>query len=304
VAWGIANDASADCYEYHVRSMLASGPVVAVVENVQLTRVLEINGVLGVPTILCPQNLDSLAFAASLGHPRLRSVGRDFRREVQSIIACEQRLLISTTECSIVGGLGVRCSHYPYRPVGHVKEYFEQLRRRRKDVRPGRFLLVGTADWGPTRDSIQWFLDEVLRPGIPFGTTVTVVGAGTERLMSVGNPIRGVNCMGRLDDGEFAEQLARAEAILVPHVCGFGALTRLADLTCAGIPIIASRQATYGLAIPPGVRTVDNSANCWHSAMKEVRDQSFGAQDYEEWYRGVEPTLRNALRNIGTVSGS
>jgi hypothetical protein len=189
------------------------------------------------------------------------------------------------------------CRHYPYRPTGAVRKSFDRSRRLREQTsRDGRlFLLLGTVEWGPTRDSLLWFLDEIVKKALPNDATLVVAGGGTETLAQQRRFPAQVEVKGRLDQGQFEDHLARAQAVLVPHRCGFGALTRLADVTCAGVPVIVSKQATYGLSTPPGAIPVEDTPEAWGTAMESVRGLEVTREEYDQWYHRQATTLCDVL---------
>jgi hypothetical protein len=146
--------------------------------------------------------------------------------------------------------------------------------------------MLGSAGHVTTGASMRWLIEQIRQNGLPPGTRVVVAGTGTERLLPAGQTVTGLQLRGWVAQDELDQLLTRAQAALIPQQLGFGALTRLSEFACAGIPAIVSRSATYAIDLPPGVVSVADRWPAWRAALDEVRrlPQQSGAE-YETWER-------------------
>lgn len=291
-------------------------PAVAVIGHPDFAELTAINRRLGIPTIGCPQNLESLAvlapgaFAGRPGQePLFDALGRgidglsivaDLAAELRALGELDARLMISQVEAGFVGGIGLPCDYYPYLPVGRVREGLDAIRQRRTKatVESGLLLMIGSALYGPIRASLQWLLTEVQASGLPDGTRLIVAGEQTERLLPPGVMIPGVELRGRLSQPELDDVLARASCGLVPQIRGFGALTRLPEFACAGIPVVTSAHPLHAMDLTPGVGVAGASCDSWCTAIVAAlsRGGNVPWSEYLAWEarqsRPITPTLQ------------
>jgi hypothetical protein len=81
---------------------------------------------------------------------------------------------------------------------------------------------------------------------------------------------------------------------------GFGALTRLPELSCAGVQAIVSRHATLAIDSPPGTEIVDDDWDAWWAKMEEMgRDvPRLSLADYEAWEASQPRILTSVVKRI------
>jgi hypothetical protein len=290
-------------YERLIKSVQT--PAVCVVEHPGFADLLPINKHYGIPTIICPQNVESLdagmKFHSSKWGIYAKSI--DFANEFAVFEECNERLFISKVETALVSALGLTSHYYPYRPVGRIRERHLQIRQARAQggVESGMFLLLGTAKHETTWESFAWFVQTVQAHGLPGGVKVVVVGSGTDKLLPAANSVPGLELRGWLEQDELDRLLVRANAVLIPQRSGFGALTRLPELACAGVPAIVSRHASYALNTPPGLEILDD--NCWDTWYTKI--EQFARQkaqlpdnDYYAWEEEQPKTLEVVLKKF------
>lgn len=272
-------------YEDVVRS--ATPPLVCVMEHPGFSAVAAVNRRYGVRTVGCPQNLESLdtflpRLDDSLG---LKAKSLDLASELAVAAGWDERLFISRVEAGVVSGLGLTSTFYPYLPAGEARERLLAVRAaRRKAARePGLFLMLGTSGHETTRRALSWWLDAARRQPLPAGVRVIVGGLRTGDLAREGPVPERVELRDWIASHELDALLARVCGFLVPQTLGFGAVTRLADLACAGVPVIASEQALWAVSVPPGVRGVPNDWPAWTGEMSRLANETVPAAGYEEW---------------------
>ncbi|MFC2029458.1 hypothetical protein ACFLWA_01875 [Chloroflexota bacterium] len=237
------------------------------VDDARFAEVIAVNRRRGIRTIACVQNLQSLDLARvdPQKPSTLVSTSIDFAHEMEVLARCSERLFISKVETGLLGGLGVRSHYYPYRPVGQVRSRLEFIRQGRCELpaQRGMFLMLGSAAHRTTNESFRWFVSKALVHGLPDGVRVVIGGSKTETLLPGGATAPGIELKGWLEQDELDRLLVETTAVLCPQRTGFGALTRLSELACAGVPVLASRHASFAIDPTPGLHVVDDSWEAW-----------------------------------------
>jgi hypothetical protein len=233
---------------------------VAVLDDSRFELLIDINERFQVATIACPQNLESLDWGlADAGQKRQRKIrSRDLAHELGILSKCSERLFISKAETALVGGCGLPAHYYPYVPVGQIRRWAEDVRRRRQQGSPehGLFLMIGSAVHPPTFQAFHWFVQHALTNGLPKGVRVVVIGRGTNKLLPDKKSVPGLEIRGWVEQSEMEQLLVSSWSVLVPQFQGLGSLTRLPELASAGVPVLVSRHPTLALDVPPNASVV------------------------------------------------
>ena len=305
-----------DYYSRKVKEM--AGPAVCVIDHTRFTELIAINRDRGIPTISCTQNLDALgddfdslaSNLAACSDPNVKTKQRlavyatmtDFANELQSLAQCNERLFLSKIEAGLMSGLGLSYHYYPYLPVGGLRKRQEEIRRRRlsSSKEPGLFLLVGSASYAPIRQSCEWFIQQTKNHGLPPGVRVVVVGSGTNKLLPPGESVSGVELKGWTEQEELDLLLVRAQGVLVPQQFGFGAPTRLAELSCAGIPVIGCQHPTFAIDPPPGFHLTEGTWDAWYERIEQLNCQNTGVTeaDYNDWEAAQPKPLGKVVQDL------
>lgn len=267
-----------------------SQPVISIMEHVDSQGdLVKISQNRGIPTISCLQNLESLDTALINWSRRISiyAACADLADELNALAQCTRRLFISRVETSLVQGLGLSADYYPYMPVGIIRDRLLALRRRREAAKSQRkiFLVLGSAIHNTTRRSIEWLTQNIRTYGLPPGVKVLVIGAGTEQTLKPGENIAGLEFYGWLEQDKLEELLVAAQAVLLPQHMGFGAVTRLSEMACAGIPCITFNHPLYSIDSPPGIFTADMSWSSWETIIREMSSRviDVSAEEYTIW---------------------
>jgi hypothetical protein len=305
-----------DYYATRVKDCAARA--VCVMDHTQFAELIPINRKLRIPTVSCTQNFDALgddfdSIASNLAAYSADRVGMqqkiavfatmtNFANELQSLAQCDERLFISKLEAGLMSGFGLSYYYYPYIPVGALQERQEQIRRRRLtgDRERGLFLLIGSAFYGPIRQSCQWFIQNVKEHALPPGVRIVVVGSGTDKLLSPGESVPGIELKGWTEQEELDLLLERTQAVLVPQKFGFGAPTRLAELSCAGIPVIGCDHPTYAIDVPPGFHITEATWEAWYARIKQLsqEDNQVTEAEYNAWAGAQPKPLGKVVRDL------
>ncbi len=282
-----------DYYEYYLKSR-SHQKILSVVSGAQFTDALEVNHRLGIPTILCPQNLDSLAAHAcrEKSGNRINSACNSLCTELSEYSKAHLTLAISKVEYSLLKGLDLNVEFYPYRPSGLVRKALLDIRARRNETtrQAKKVILLGTAEWGPSAHGLISALDSIRKSPTPKAEFI-VAGQGTEKLMEPEDAKLGITFSGRLDDDQYIQTLATVAGAIVPVTVGFGAITRLADFSCAGLPVITTELAANGVNLPPGISIAKR--------MEEIADPLGllspppSMDKYLEWEKNNSPNWRD-----------
>ncbi|HEX8180975.1 MAG TPA: hypothetical protein VF525_15620 [Pyrinomonadaceae bacterium] len=302
-------------YEEQIKGL--AGQAVCVIDHTQFSELLPLNRKHGIPTISCTQNFDALAenfeaLTTSLhvfggGQTPRQQVGvyaalTDFANELQFLAQCDERLFISKLETGVTGSLGLRCHYHPYVPVGALRAQAERIRQRRETSAraAGLFLFVGTAAYGPIGKSCEWLIENVRQHGLPQGVRLVGVGAGTERLLPAGEVVPGLELKGWVEQAELDELLVQARAVLVPQQFGFGALTRLPELSCAGIPVIGCQHPSWAIDPPPGFEMLEAAWPAWAARIEQLSraEQRVFADDYDAWAAAQPQPLAHVISRL------
>lgn len=302
-------------YEQQVSNL---GPAVCVMEHAEFGELIRINRKHKIATVSCSQNLDALSQNFELLSRNLNAIHADgidtkqqtgiyaaivdFANELQVMAQCDERLFISKLEAGLIGGLGLTAQYYPYVPVGAIRERLWSIRQKRAATErsPGLFLMIGTADYGPIRKSCEWLIQQVRDKGLPHGVSIVVAGKGTDTLTKPGEVIPGMEFKGWVEQYELDQLLLEARAVLVPQRFGFGVPTRIAELACAGIPIIGDRHSTYAVDPPKSFHLVNASWESWLEKLIELSQTNGSASqdEYEDWERTQPRPLGEVVSSL------
>lgn len=113
-------------------------------------------------------------------------------------------------------------------------------------------LFVGSFGWAPNRDSLRWFLDEILpeirarRPD----TTVAVVGSGAPRWVLALEKDPAIHIYGQVDDA--LPYFRRARVIVVPLRIGSGIRVKIVQALAARRTVVTTSKGCEGLAVNHG----------------------------------------------------
>jgi hypothetical protein len=267
------------------------------------SEITRINTQRGIPTWACPQNLEIFDKYA-LAEARAKNIipfSTGFLQELNVLSSCEERLLISRTEAWFLEGLEIPVHYYPYVPVGDVRNTLLKIRQKRgkQSVDPRLFVMVGSSVHTSTGQSFDWFLRNASQNSLPENCRVVVAGKGTEIYREKYNHIKGLQFRGWLEPDELVELLCRAKAVLAPQLTGFGGLTRIPELACAGVPLIVSEHAAQSTNSPPDVIALPNQWTLWQKAIHDLSKESHAVLPdwlaYLEWEQQQPNPLKTLI---------
>lgn len=303
--WGQFNRYSAPDFSKAYQDVVAAlpRPLVCIMENAAFGRaLLPINKAAGIPTIACPQNIESWdrAIPFTTHDHRLKGLASlAFADEWQVFSECDAVLAISRIEQGLLRGLGIATEYYPYRPVGAIEQYWRNIRMQRENrpVTQGPFVLLGSCAHVSTRLSTERLLAKLASNRAPSAYRFVLAGSRSECL-EIPPPLKDcVESRGRITNAEMEALLVEAAAMMVSQDIGFGALTRISEFACAGIPVVASDFVRLTLDAPPGVYFADDRGSSWIEAMQIAmgKPQAASAEAYQAWSRNLATPLEPVL---------
>jgi len=267
----------------------AQKPLVCLLDDTRLAKVILINKEHGIPTILCSHNLESLDLSIRDYEKKwwLYTTAVDFANELHVLSQVDERLVTSRVEAGIIGGMGLSVRYYPYRPVGTIRQRLDDIRLKREKTNqePGLFLLLGSANHSTTMESISWLISQIKQYGLPSGINIVAAGRHTEKLLPKGEKISGLEFKGWLPQVDLDNLLIKAKGVLVAQRCGFGALVRLPELACAGLSVITGLHPTYASGWTPGMHVVEDNWAAWCNKIETLNctEATITADAYNEW---------------------
>lgn len=276
-------------------------PSVCMIDHPGLLEIAINNKKLGIPTVYYPQNLetfDTFAFTLHQDSSRMR-FAQHWEKETRTIVTCEERLMISKLERDLIRGLGLTAQYYPYIPVGSIESQLNNIQNARFRNKPNNrtFLLLGSVTHPTTAFSFRWFLDNCKKKGLPENIKVIVAGRGSDEFEKELGEINGIEFRGKVSSATLYGLLENINGVLVPQIGGFGAVTRLSEMSCAGVPVITSRHASTALNPPPGIIFTCDEWNDWYQAMINLvnHPQFPDHSDYENWKIQQPNPLKNTI---------
>jgi len=288
----------------------AQKPLVCVLADTRLAKVIPINKEHGIPTILCNHNLESLDLGIRDYKHKwwLYTTAVDFANELHVLAQLDERLVTSQVEAGIIGGMGLSVRYYPYRPVGTIRQRLEAIRLKRETTNqePGLFLLLGSANHSTTMESMRWLITQIKKYGLPSGINIVVAGRHTEKLLPTGEKISGLEFKGWLPQVDLDHLLIKAKGVLIAQRRGFGALVRLPELACAGLPVITSHHPTYARGWTPGLHVADDEWSSWCKQIENLnqKDGIISANEYNEWEEKQPRPLSEVLHRLFRMNES
>jgi glycosyltransferase involved in cell wall biosynthesis len=210
----------------------------------------------GLTVVTVPQNLEALV-QHTPGSDATDLPGTVIE-EVRHLAVSNAVFCISREEQWLLAWYGVASGFLPYHPPASVLEFCSGIRERRLATNPQRWLILGSVTYRPARTGILRLI-ELLRD-LPNGPNlaVDIVGFGSEALRPA---VKGTDYQvhGGVDQDTLDSLLAEARAVLLYQPFAAGALTRVAEMLAAGVPVIANPIAARSAVHRPGVHVFESS---------------------------------------------
>jgi len=291
-------------YEEQLSS--TQGKVLCIVDDPGFSKVINLNQSQDIPTICMMHDFESFDYSPLYKDMDVKirnSVFMDFVNEVDIYSKCDLSLSISKVEAGFLSGLGLPASHYPYYPVGDIRERLLAIRSRRaKESQNLRQILVlGGSSHPPTGIGMQWFLQNLATDYPLDNVQFIFAGHGTDKFTKTYGSISFAEFKGYISESDLADLLTRVNAVLVLNHTGFGSITRVPDMACAGVPVICTKHVSFAQNLPPGAEAVELNWEAWQQAIQkhsESKSMSSNLSDYETWEEQQIFPLQKIVENL------
>lgn len=197
---------------------------------------------LNIPVIGLAQNIETLV----RGQVEEKYQNELFKKEIEYFKKCALVVTISHEDTVLLNNFGVATFMLPYYPIDEQKELFLKIRQARP-MHPDKdeYILLGTAHNIPTLEGMfeitgKWAGSDELK-----GKYLHVVGHGTEKIGDLLGSCVGENIKiyGSVDEDTLHTLLKQVKGSIIFQSNGTGALTKIAELLIANVPIFANHHA-------------------------------------------------------------
>jgi hypothetical protein len=213
-------------------------------------------------TIVFPQNIESMVPRQSRKLHKVQE--RDFELECMLLNSANCCVCISAEDCDAVRPYVKRVFTLPYFPANQRLKKLLEVREERQRTRIRNIVLVlGSATNPPTRMGMEELLSSLNSQLLKQmnGLEVVVAGHGTESLRQ--HQRDGVSVEGSVSSERLIELQRHAHCQVINHVSTTGALTRVVEAVCCGIPVIGNTYASRGYRELSGLTVVNSSEEIW-----------------------------------------
>lgn len=302
----VAEDVHSSLVNSYKEKVRSFQPDVVVLETRRVRHLVNVNMEFGIKSILAPWSLEALtdnltelasAFNAGNNSGHEQRVRSAFSQLVDDMMFCaglSDTWMLSKLESAFMMAAGVTNSYVPYYPVGEAVQALFKIRNRRTP--DGRTFLISGGSNPQNTMALKSFLSKLNRSDVPRGTRITIVGLKElpeEWHVHLGDV---VDFRGRLPSEAFNDLLTRTSVAIIPQVCGFGCMTRVADLLSSGIPVLASSIVGNAMGEVPGLTLVRGD---WREALIASMDETFNDwRSFDEWYNKQRNIVRSTLDSI------
>lgn len=313
--FGVAHVPSAALHRYRLELRKQPEPGLCVLESPILTPLKRVNDEMGFRTVVAPWSYESLthnllpmtsAFAKIKGHEAsrldrldVRAVLTSFANDLIFSAEAERTWALSIVESQFLEACGIASGYLPYYPVGESEDGLRAVRRQRRPE-AGLFVICGGGN-DQNLLGLQALLRHLRKEDIPAGARIVIVGLQVLPKALTVHLEEKIEFRGRLPEGEFSDLLAKAHAVLIPQTCGFGCITRVADMLCAGIPVVAGAILANGIGQVPGVRFVADTPGAWASALSAEMAQAptvYPEAEYQAWQQAQRLTVLGEFARV------
>lgn len=192
----------------------------------------------GLPVIAIPHNLESLvptqkSFLTNRISPQW------FDEELSCLACCDRVFVISREEQWLLRLHGIAAEFLPYFPPLTLAHLFSQIRAAREGTTEKKgLLMLGSASNPPTMqgmaDRIRFF-----KKHCDLNVILHVAGSDTEKLKGEAGSAANIIIHGKIEQETLRQLLIQIKAVIVHQFPTSGALTRIPEMICAGVPVIA-----------------------------------------------------------------
>lgn len=133
-----------------------------------------------------------------------------------------------------------------------------------------KLFFLGRMDWGPNRDGIKWFLDEVW-PQVHTqrkDIELYIAGSGDSSWLETYRGLAATHFLGRIES--VANTYAQMDLAITPIFYGSGTRIKVIESVANGVPLISTRMGVQGSGLIPGDYLQAETASEWIDALVKV----------------------------------
>jgi glycosyltransferase involved in cell wall biosynthesis len=212
-----------------------------------------------IPTILFQHNVEAMIWkrlAEAAGNPLKKAYfenqwQRMVRYERQICEFCDGVIAVSPEDAETMRREYALQNVLGDVPTGVDSDHFQGVNRERK---PGSILFLGSMDWMPNIDAVEWFIKEIytrIAEECPFATLQIVGRHPSPRVMAAAKGDATITVTGTVPD--VRPYLAEGSVCVVPLRAGGGTRIKIFEAMAAGIPVVSTSIGAEGLPVQDGV---------------------------------------------------
>lgn len=203
--------------------------------------------------VLIPHNIESLV-PGQKDPITKKDPPNGFNSEIDLLKLGDTVFTISKEEEWLLNLFGVNAIYFPYYPVSVVADELREIRNERKTSEMGSFLILGSAVNPPTREGMVTLLKTIESNEEDH---FLIAGFGIKQLEEEFRHVKQFQFYCDATVAELQIIMKKCIAALIYTPYSTGALTRIAELLIAGIPVIGSRASLRNYHNFPGVYTTE-----------------------------------------------
>ncbi len=195
----------------------------------------------------------------------------------------------------VVAPIGMECPTTPKKKTGREKKHIG---------------FIGSLDWRPNRDGLQWFVDEVWRPLSRLHNVLEFFIAGSYGdLSSMFREEDHINLLGQVEDSRsFVEDM---DMMIVPLWTGSGTRVKIIESLCVGTPVLSTSLGAEGLNLHAGKGImISDSSIGWQSLCRDlvqgnvdIRKLVTAGRRYVEDYHDINMIGRQVFGHMKLLLG-
>ncbi|MCQ2344353.1 MAG: hypothetical protein MJ002_05460 [Paludibacteraceae bacterium] len=216
--------------------------VIFVWEHTQDYAVMYLMKAVGAKIIAYPHNLESLVPTQSDPLSKKQSPYWLYE-EIERLKMCDEVYCISKEETWLLSLYGVNAFYFPYSPPAEVKASLEIIKeyrqKRNTEFHINNYLILGSATNPPTRSGMEHLIEELVCDKMVF--EIHVAGYGTENMIRIEHP--NIVYHGSLNQEDMCKLLIETDGLIINQPPTSGALTRIAEMRIAGVPVYVNFAA-------------------------------------------------------------
>ena len=192
-----------------------------------------------IPMVGLCQNIESLSYSQLKSARQLEL----FNKEINLFKKCRLVVTISREETFLLKNFNIPAYYLPYYPVQSIEQRMINIREKRKKTGKEGFLVIGTAWNKVTLVGMQALIDSWAGDlnKCP-QEKLLVAGFGTTRLIKEVKS-KNIEYLGEVSNQELDDIFTRIKAMICYQEYGSGALTKIAEMLIAGVPVLANSHA-------------------------------------------------------------